>query len=136
MHFERNSLVTLIAASIALVPPVIAQEESAELTSAQRDELARIEAGTERALSQFDAITAQIDAEIASFTADCLNVIPSKTICDCLAENTPFGVDFMSYISMTSKEHEIRQTKISADDRAVFEGTMTARDQCAAHNDE
>ncbi len=129
-------LVAVVAASAVSSNFANSQEEQTELTSDQRDELTQIEAATERMLSALDAAKAEIDAESARFRADCLKVISSKAICDCLGESTPIGVDFMSYIAMTIEEHEIRQSKMSSDDRTVFEGTLTARNQCAAQNDE
>ena len=119
---------------LSIFPLASADEMTDEDRQKKIDELDQAMAVTKRAMASIDALEKLVDAMSAQFFADCLRVITDSEFCTCIKENRPIAVNFRTYFNMTFQEYEYaeRASEMSEEDNELFEGVLSARDQCSS----
>lgn len=119
-----------LAVLAVFLPLFVAADESPQ--EDQQSSPEEVMAAAERVFSSIEALQQQIEAASAQFYADCLRVIPNRSVCTCLREQRPALLSFESYVQLTYHEAGIiqRSSELSEDDQEMFRATIRARDKC------
>ena len=63
----------------------------------------------------------------------CIKAFGNTKFCECIADHTPTGVDFLGYVSITAgTKEDFKYDQLSPDDKGLFDATRRARDECVA----
>ena len=62
---------------------------------------------------------------------ECMKAIGNVEFCDCIAEKSPVGVNFIGYVSITaSTKEDFKYDQLSPEDKKLFDATRASRDKC------
>jgi len=88
--------------------------------------LEALQAKSEQAL----ALLAQISREKRT---DCVSAFGDPTFCDCLRDNLPVAVSFLSYVQMvTTSKEKLGYAKLSTEQKVLVDNTLAAREVCVS----
>jgi hypothetical protein len=68
---------------------------------------------------------------VAAKKLQCMKAFGNPAFCDCIAEKSPVGVDFIGYVSITAKtKQDFHYDELSSEDKELFDATRAAREKC------
>lgn len=107
------------AEDVRLPPPPIPLEEQERLEKFQ---------SAERALNRMEVI---VNEAVVVKTSQCMKTIGNQFFCDCLAQKSPWSIDFLQYVTIVvgSKE-SFNYEQMTTEQKSVFDATRLARDTC------
>ena len=69
-------------------------------------------------------------ASVAKKT-QCMKAFGNIEFCDCIANKSPTGIDFIGYVSIVAgTKEDFKYDQLSPDDKKLFDATRAARDAC------
>jgi hypothetical protein len=72
-----------------------------------------------------------VDQATALKKNQCMKAFGDMAFCNCIAEKSPVGVDFVGYVSIVAgTKDDFKYDQLSAEDKKVFDNTRVARDEC------
>lgn len=61
----------------------------------------------------------------------CMKAIGNPVFCECIAKESPVGVDFIGYVTITAGTKKLfKYDQLSDEDKKLFDATRAARDKC------
>ena len=78
-----------------------------------------------------DDLSASFERNVAAKKTQCMKAFGNTEFCKCIGENSPVGVTFMGYVSITAgSKQDLKYDQLSAEDKELFDLTRAARDKC------
>jgi hypothetical protein len=65
--------------------------------------------------------------------SQCMRAIGNREFCDCIALQSPSGIDFVEYVRIVStSKADLNYDALSPEDKELVDNTRTSRDKCVA----
>ena len=85
----------------------------------------------EKANTAIHGLEAAIDEATKEKKNQCMKAIGNTAFCDCIAAKSPFGVNFVGYVSIVAgTKEDLHYDQLSPDDKKLFDATRASRDKC------